>query len=107
MAFGIPLYMVVHMVRHFEKHSRNSDGDRFVARRVADELQLTDEQARDAIRDVAQGGGYPFLVNAFQTPYFFWEGIDMLRKLALVATEATWCSSRAPATRLLVQSWTA
>jgi hypothetical protein len=83
-ALGVPLWMVVHMVRHFTENNLSSDGDRFVTRRVADELNLDDEQAKDAIRDVAQGGGYPFLVNAFRTPYFYWEGIDMLRKLSLV-----------------------
>ena len=83
-AVGIPVYLVVLMMRRMREYRVNSDSDRFVARRVADELKIDDKQAMEAIRDVSTGREYSFLVNAYKSQYFYWEGVDMLRKLALV-----------------------
>eukprot|EP01045_Picozoa_sp_COSAG04_P005830 COSAG04_NODE_276_length_18405_cov_14.052278_6_plen_591_part_00 len=83
-AVGIPLWLVVMMLRRMGEHSVGSDSDRFVARRVADELKIDDKQAMEAIHDVSTGREYSFLVNAYKSQYYYWEGVDMLRKLALV-----------------------
>ena len=64
-AFGIPIYMVLLMVRRMRDYSTNAS-ERFVARRVADELKLEDRVAADAIRDVSTGREYSFLVNYFK-----------------------------------------
>ena len=51
------------MVRRMRDYIGVSASERFVARRVADELKLDDRVAADAIRDVTTGREYSFLVN--------------------------------------------
>ena len=65
-AFGIPIGMGVLMVRRMREYSSKGGQDRFMARRVADELKITDVEAADAIRDVTTGREYSFLVNAYK-----------------------------------------
>ena len=72
-ALGIPLYIGVLIVRRMREY-RGGASDRFVARRVADELTLSDTMAADAIRDCNTGREYSFLVNSFKPRYYFWEG---------------------------------
>jgi hypothetical protein len=83
-AFGIPVGMGILMVRRMREYSSTGGTDRFMARRVADELKITDVEAADAIRDVTTGREYSFLVNAYKPRYYHWEGVDMVRKLVLV-----------------------
>ena len=52
------------MVRRMRDYAGASASERFVARRVADELKLADRVAADAIRDVTTGREYSFLVSA-------------------------------------------
>eukprot|EP01051_Picozoa_sp_SAG22_P000976 SAG22_NODE_33_length_27588_cov_104.174652_7_plen_93_part_00 len=77
-ALGIPTYMAVLMVKRMREYKGGSGGDRFVARRVADELKIADEVAADAIRDCNTGREYSFLVNAFKPRYYYWEGAVVL-----------------------------
>ena len=65
-AFGIPIGMGILMVRRMREYSSSGGTDRFMARRVADELKITDVEAADAIRDVSTGREYSFLVNAYK-----------------------------------------
>jgi hypothetical protein len=81
---GMPCSLVVMMLRRIEDYGSGTDSDRFVARRVADEMKIEDTEAADAIRDVNTGREYSFLVNSFKPRYYFWEGVDMIRKLILV-----------------------
>eukprot|EP01045_Picozoa_sp_COSAG04_P009171 COSAG04_NODE_525_length_13096_cov_16.943602_2_plen_592_part_00 len=83
-AVGTPVWLVRMMMLRMGEYSASSDSDRFVARRVADELKIDDKQAMEAIRDVSTGREYSFLVNAYKSRYFYWEGVDMVRKLMLV-----------------------
>ena len=108
-SLGIPICMVLLMVRRMKDYAGASVSERFVARRVADELKLEDHVAADAIRDVSTGREYSFLVNvrpasvsapctvlssyiliaarptqAFKPRFYYWEGYDMIRKLMLV-----------------------
>ena len=71
-ALGIPLYIGVSMARRMREY-RGGASDRFVARRVADELTLSDTMAADAIRDCNTGREYSFLVNAFKPRYYYCE----------------------------------
>ena len=87
-AFGIPVGMGILMVRRMRDYSSTGGTDRFMARRVADELKITDVEAADAIRDVTTGREYSFLVNAYKPRYYHWEGVDMVRKLLLVGVLA-------------------
>jgi hypothetical protein len=52
-------------------YARASGSERFVARRMADELKLADSVAADAIRDVTTGREYSFLVNAYTPRYYY------------------------------------
>jgi hypothetical protein len=66
-AFGIPIGMSVLMTKRIHEYTGSAEGsERFVARRVADELKITDVEAADAIRDVTTGREYSFLVNAYK-----------------------------------------
>ena len=73
-ALGIPLRMARLMFKRMREYGGGSASDRFVSRRVADELKLDDQVAADAIRDCSTGREYSFLVNAFKPRYYFWEG---------------------------------
>ena len=66
--------MVLLMVRRMRDYAGASTSERFVARRVADELKLADRVAADAIRDVTTGREYSFLVNAYKPRFYYWEG---------------------------------
>ena len=58
-SFGVPLYLIVLMVKRMQEyHTGAESADRFVARRVADELHIDDAAATDAIRDVSTGREY-------------------------------------------------
>ena len=61
------------MARRMRDYAGASASERFVARRVADELKLADRVAADAIRDVTTGREYSFLVNAYKPRYYYWE----------------------------------
>ena len=65
-SFGIPVGMGILMVLRMREYSSSGGTERFMARRVADELKITDVEAADAIRDVSTGREYSFLVNAFK-----------------------------------------
>ena len=73
-AFGIPLHMARRMWMRMCEYGGGSVSDKFVARRIADDFQIADDVAADAIRDCNTGREYSFLVNAFKPRYFFWEG---------------------------------
>ena len=74
-AFGTPVYLIALMIRRMQEYQTGIDSaDRFVARRVADELHIDDVAATDAIRDVSTGREYSFLVNAFKPRHYYWEG---------------------------------
>eukprot|EP01046_Picozoa_sp_COSAG06_P026528 COSAG06_NODE_2286_length_7159_cov_18.500708_2_plen_136_part_01 len=87
-ALGIPVGIGILMVRRMGEYSSTGGTGRFMARRVADELKITDVEAADAIRDVTTGREYSFLVNAYKPRYYHWEGVDMVRKLLLVGVLA-------------------
>lgn len=80
---GVPVFSMTVMLKR-AKDNVMSDSDRYITRRVAEEFNLHDSRAADVIQDIRMGVDYPFLVNAFNSRYFYWESIDMGRKLALV-----------------------
>ena len=66
------------------KLSANNEKSKFVARRVAEDLDISDKAAAMVVRDVLMKRDFNFLVAAFQPQYYWWEALDMLRKLMLV-----------------------
>lgn len=74
-SFGVPLNLIALMIKRMREYQTGAgSADRFVARRVADELHIDDAAATDAIRDVSTGREYSFLVNAFNPRHYYWEG---------------------------------
>jgi hypothetical protein len=71
-SIGMPCYLVYRMICRVQDYGSGTDSDRFVARRVGDELKIDDRAAADAIRDVNTGREYSFLVNSFKPRYYFW-----------------------------------
>jgi hypothetical protein len=65
-SIGMPCYLVILMLGRIQDYGSGTDSDRFVARRVGDELKIDDRAAADAIRDVSTGREYSFLVNSFK-----------------------------------------
>ena len=49
---GVPVALIVVLVKRARAHNAVTPTDRFVARRVAEELQLDDKMAIDAINDI-------------------------------------------------------
>ena len=84
-ALGVPVLFGVRLLRQLRTFRSEADcrGSRFVVRRVAEALLLDDEQAAEAIREINLGKSHSFLVNAYKSHLFWWESLDMLRKLAL------------------------
>jgi hypothetical protein len=81
---GVPTALIVLMVWRVHQDPANTDADRFVARRLAEELKVADDEALDTLRDVRLGTEYFFMVSSYRSSYFYFEAVDMLRKLALV-----------------------
>eukprot|EP01043_Picozoa_sp_COSAG02_P007593 COSAG02_NODE_230_length_28060_cov_5.226816_8_plen_1993_part_00 len=75
---------LVFMIVNNKKKYQVSVVDKFVATRVAAELECNEKEAASAICDVATASQYSFLINAFHSHLNYWEGVDLLRKLFLV-----------------------
>jgi hypothetical protein len=83
-AFGVPLFTAAALRRkaHELHSSKVSPG---VAAVVAAELGLDSTAvAEELIQEVELGVDYGFLLNAFRPSCYFWELLDILRKLVLV-----------------------
>eukprot|EP01046_Picozoa_sp_COSAG06_P030556 COSAG06_NODE_2910_length_6103_cov_2.350600_3_plen_156_part_00 len=80
---GVPVLFGVRLLRQLRnfKSEADSGGSRFVVRRVAEALMIDDEQAAEAISEITLGESHSFLVNAYTSHLFWWESVDMLRKL--------------------------
>ena len=85
-AFGTPLMVLVYLVLKIEKYSRSdeSETDRATAQRIAEDQSVEESQAAYVIRDVTVGKEFSFLMDAYRPECFYWEALDMLRKVALV-----------------------
>ena len=86
-ALGVPLTFAVVLRRAARVYdtSEQRQLDRAVAARLADEIQIPVSAAEFIIRDVtALGEKYGFLLDAFHFRHYYWETLDMLRKLLLV-----------------------
>jgi hypothetical protein len=83
-SIGMPCHLVYRMIRRVQDYGSGTDSDRFVARRVGDELKIDDRAAADAIRDVSTGREYSFLVNSFKPRYYFWCGSPSIPRSAVM-----------------------
>eukprot|EP01046_Picozoa_sp_COSAG06_P039020 COSAG06_NODE_4562_length_4142_cov_30.248330_1_plen_913_part_10 len=80
-ALGVPV--VALMVLYRERQAQPTIPDSLKLR-AAESLAITPEEAEFAVNDIRLGSSYGFLVDAFKPKFFYWESIDMLRKLALL-----------------------
>lgn len=55
---GLPCYLVYLILNRIRDYGTGTDSNRFVARRVGNELKIDDRAAADAIRDVSAGREY-------------------------------------------------
>ena len=77
-----------------------------LARFVAEDLLCSEEEAQDAIMDIVDNRQYSVVMSGFRSQYFWWETVDMLRKLSILSVAAKfghgtlqqvrtlWCSVR-------------
>ena len=68
-AIGVPIGTMVLMFRRMQEYRGQHATDKFIARRVADELKVSDEVALDTMRDIAMGRQYSFLLSSFKPRY--------------------------------------
>eukprot|EP01048_Picozoa_sp_COSAG05_P021791 COSAG05_NODE_4124_length_1662_cov_1.570697_2_plen_186_part_00 len=85
-AFGVPLMVLAYLLRKIGKYASSAESgyDRSAAHHIAEDLSVTENQAAYVIRDVTVGKEFSFLMDAYRPEYFYWEVLDMLRKVALV-----------------------
>ena len=80
-ALGVP---VATMIILYRERKAQPAVNKSLKLRTAEALAITPEQAEFAVNDIRLGSSYGFLVDAFRPKYFYWESMDMLRKLALL-----------------------
>ena len=86
-SFGVPIGLLVHLKLANSARKAEFDGDvaRFISRRMMMKLQHDSrEDVMDCIIDIQLGTQYGTLVSAYKPSLFWWEPIDLLRKLVLV-----------------------
>ena len=69
-------------LEHDQEHRR------VTVRFIAEDLRCTEIQAQDAIMDIVDNRKYSFVMAGFRARYFWWETIDMLRKLSILSVAA-------------------
>ena len=80
-ALGVPVAAMI--ILHREKRVQPKVAESLKLR-AAEALSITPEQAEFAVNDIRLGSTYGFLVDAFKPNFFYWESMDMLRKLSLL-----------------------
>jgi hypothetical protein len=82
-AFGVPCATAFFLRR--DAMSRQKRGvDDSLKREVAEAFQMPLDEAEIAVNDVRLGSTYGFLVDAYKPQHYYWESLDMARKLLLV-----------------------
>ena len=80
-ACGVPVTSVAIMGRAHRHRPKVDDG---LQHRVSEDFGMDLKDAKNLIRDIRFGSTYGFLVSAYRSSMYFWESIDMARKLLLV-----------------------
>ena len=85
-AIGVPVLFSVLLVRNARKYQlTNSVLNDAVAARLAQEFEVDPKVADYILRDVtAMGQSFGFLMDAYTFECYYWETLDLLRKLMLV-----------------------
>ena len=85
-AFGVPMIFSVVLMKSARKYRREgSQHNTEVAARLAAEFNVDQTVADFVLRDVTtMGESFSFLLDAFTFQCYYWETLDMLRKLLLV-----------------------
>eukprot|EP01045_Picozoa_sp_COSAG04_P018744 COSAG04_NODE_1758_length_5668_cov_2.648411_2_plen_1402_part_00 len=83
---GVPLGFGVFLVRTAREYERTDvDTNAAVAQRLADEFDVDASVADFILRDVTvMGQDFSFLMDAYAFRHYYWEALDLLRKLLLV-----------------------
>eukprot|EP01043_Picozoa_sp_COSAG02_P052433 COSAG02_NODE_5647_length_4153_cov_5.533300_1_plen_1278_part_10 len=80
-ALGVPVIVTIVLYRERQAQPAVPDSLKL---RAAEALAITPQEAEFAVNDIKVGSSYGFLVDAFKPKFFYWESMDMLRKLALL-----------------------
>lgn len=85
-AVGVPMIFSVLLLRNAHEYRRtDSELNAAVARQLASEFGVDEEVADFVLRDVlVMGQSFSFLMDAFKDRCYYWEILDILRKLLLV-----------------------
>eukprot|EP01051_Picozoa_sp_SAG22_P007310 SAG22_NODE_510_length_9598_cov_6.080114_4_plen_700_part_00 len=81
-AFGVPIGFCTTLVLKSKSLDTKNITSQAVA--VAAEIGVDQQDANDVIRELSLGGEYGFLLKAYSSRNYFFESIDMLRKLIVV-----------------------
>ena len=84
-AVGVPVGFGTTLVKHAHQFSRNSDAlSAAIARELAFEFEVSERVSNYVVRDVtSMGRSYSFLLDAYTFDHYYWEVLDLLRKLLL------------------------
>lgn len=85
--FGVPVYFGTYLLRKTTDYDR-SRTEKDLATRIGALYDISSEVAAYVIREIHIGKEYSFLMDAYRPRYYYWEAMDLLRKLALVGVVA-------------------
>jgi serine/threonine protein kinase/ankyrin repeat protein len=84
-AFGVPVIFCALLLLHAREYQTKSELNVAVALRLASEFEVDHKVADYVLRDVmAMGESFGFLMDAYKFNCYYWEVLDLLRKLLLV-----------------------
>lgn len=85
-AFGVPVGSSVLLIRNAHEYAQiDTELNAQIARRLADEFQVDESVADFILRDVsAMGQTFSFIMDAYSFRHYYWESLDLVRKLLLV-----------------------
>ena len=85
-ALGVPVVFSVLLIRNAREYkSADVETNSALAKRLALEFEVAEKIADFILRDVtAMGADFAFLMDAYTFRHYYWESLDLIRKLMLV-----------------------
>jgi hypothetical protein len=91
-SIGVPVFMAVRMTQTKRQRQRQFETPtwQYISRRVMSQLSQDNlKEVQHTLIDIALGTRYGALISGFKPGYFFWECLDMMRKLVVVGMLTT------------------
>jgi hypothetical protein len=85
-AFGVPIAFSLLLILNAREYAQtDAELNAQIAHRLANELQVDESVADFILRDVtAMGRDFSFIMDAYSFRHYYWESLDLVRKLTLV-----------------------